>query len=173
MNSFSHLLYFSEHFMPLAFFVQSYTNCSASQAASAIRSMSCTTDSLSAWMSSNQLRLNPLKTHYVWLGTRQQLDNLDLESLSAEFPTFAFSTSVRNLGIILDQELSFAKHITVLTCSCYYHFTVVTRLCLLPLPPPWATLLFLIDWTTALRSTVDFHRFVCILWKAFCGRLLA
>src|SRR5688572_28863584 len=51
----------------------------------------------------------------------KQLDKLDLESLSAEFPTFAFSTSVRNLGVILDQELSFTEHITALTRSCYYH----------------------------------------------------
>ena len=110
--------------------VQSYTHCSASQAASAVRSMSCATDSLSAWMSSNRLRLNPLKTQYIWLGTRQQLEKLDLESLSAEFPTFAFSTSVRNLGVILDQDLSFTKHITALTRSCYYHLRqlrVVTR----------------------------------------------
>jgi len=81
-------------------------------------------------MSSNRLRLNPSKTQYIWLGTRQQLDKLDLESLSAEFPTFAFSTSVRNLGVILDQELSFTGHITALTRSCYYHLRqlrVVTR----------------------------------------------
>jgi len=81
-------------------------------------------------MSSNRLRLNPTKAQYIWLGTRQQLEKLDLDSLSAEFPTFAFPTSVRNLGVILDQELSFAKHITALTRSCYYQLRqlrVVTR----------------------------------------------
>src|SRR6218665_235156 len=31
-----------------------------------------------------------------------------------------FSTSVRDLGIILDQELSFAEHISSLTRSCFY-----------------------------------------------------
>src|SRR6218665_2230973 len=46
---------------------------------------------------------------------------LDSESLSAEFPNFLFSTSVRDLGVILDQELSFGEHITALTRSCYYH----------------------------------------------------
>ena len=67
---------------------------------------------------------------FKYTGTRQQLEKLDLDSLSAEFPTFAFSTSVRNLGVILDQELSFAKHITALTRSCYYQLRqlrVVTR----------------------------------------------
>src|SRR6218665_1069870 len=92
--------------------VQSYKHCSASRAASAIRTMSQATDALNAWMSSNRLLLNPHKTQYIWLGTRQQLDP---ESLSAEFPTFLFSTSVRDLGVILDQELSFGEHITALT----------------------------------------------------------
>src|SRR6218665_1030343 len=72
-------------------------------------------------MSSNRLLLNPQKTQYIWLGTRQQLDRLDSESLSAKFPTFLFSTFVRDLGVILDQELSFAEHITALTRSCYCH----------------------------------------------------
>src|SRR6218665_975228 len=67
------------------------------------------------------LLLNPHKAQYIWLGTRQQLDKLDSESLSAEFPTFLFSTSVRDLGVILDQELSFGEHIAALTRSCYYH----------------------------------------------------
>src|SRR6218665_909701 len=34
--------------------------------------------------------------------------------------TFVFSTSVRDLGVILDQELSFAEHISSLTHSCFY-----------------------------------------------------
>src|SRR6218665_1301478 len=51
---------------------------------------------------------------------RQQLAKLELVSLSPEFPTFVFSTSVRDLGVILDQELSFAEHISSLTRSCFY-----------------------------------------------------
>src|SRR6218665_897765 len=110
--------------------VQSYKHCSASGAASAIRTMSQATDALNAWMSSNRLLLNPHKTQYIWLGTRQQLDKLDSESLSAEFPPFLFSSSVRDLGVILDHELSFGELITALTRSCYYHlcqFRVVSR----------------------------------------------
>src|SRR6218665_2483814 len=66
-------------------------------------------------------RRSVLISDRIWLGTRQQLDKLDSESLSAEFPTFLFSTSVRDLGIILDQELSFGENITALNRSCYYH----------------------------------------------------
>src|SRR6218665_3594954 len=102
-------------------YIQRYTYINASGAASAIQTMSQATGALNAWMSYNRLLLNPHKTQYIWLGPRQQLDKLDSESLSAEFPIFLFSTSVRDLGVILDQELSFAEHITALTRSCYYH----------------------------------------------------
>src|SRR6218665_3025152 len=102
--------------------VQSYKHCSASEAASAIQTMSQATNALNSWTSSNRLRLNPHKTQYIWLDTCQQLDKLDSESLSAEFPTFLFSTSVWDIGVILDQELSFAEHITALTRSYYYHW---------------------------------------------------
>ena len=79
--------------------VQSYKHCSASEAASAIQTMSQATDALNTWMSSNRWlhAINPHKTQYIWLGTRQQLEKLDYiyESLSAEFPNVLFSTSVR------------------------------------------------------------------------------
>src|SRR3984885_10081425 len=82
--------------------------------------MSSACDTLTSWLSSNRLRLNISKTQYIWLGTRQQLSKLDLLSLSEEFPHLSFSTSVRDLGVILDQELSFSKHISSLSRACYY-----------------------------------------------------
>ena len=75
--------------------IQAYKHCLASQAHSAIRIVSHATATLNAWMSSNRLLLNPLKSQYIWFGTRQQLDKLDLAALSLEFPTFVFSTSFR------------------------------------------------------------------------------
>src|SRR6218665_2621437 len=101
--------------------VQAYKHCLASQAHSAIRIVSHAMDTLNAWMLSNRLLLNPQKSQYIWFDTRQQLDKMDLAALSLEFPTFVFSTSVRDLGVILDQELSFVEHITALTRSCFYH----------------------------------------------------
>src|SRR5678816_4153842 len=46
---------------------------------------------------------------------------LDLNLLAAEFPLISFSTSVRDLGVILDQELTFTKHLSSLSRSCFYH----------------------------------------------------
>ena len=100
--------------------VQSYAHCFAVDAAKTVRLMVCASDTLTSWLSSNRLRLNSLKTQFIWLGTRQQLAKIDLAALAHEFPLVTFSTSVRDLGVILDQELSFSKHISSLSRACYY-----------------------------------------------------
>src|SRR6218665_2752104 len=51
--------------------------------------------------------LNSLKTKFIWLGTRQKLATLDMATLAAEFPHFISSSVVRDLGVSLDQDLTF------------------------------------------------------------------
>src|ERR1700733_7399435 len=87
--------------------VQAYTHCFALDAIPAIRVMNQALGSLEAWMSTNRLRLNPSKTKFIWLGTRQQLSKLDLAAIAADFPHLTFSSVVRDLGVTLDQELTF------------------------------------------------------------------
>ena len=76
---------------------------------------------LHLWMSSNRLSLNSSKTQLIWFGTRQQLAKLDFALLAQTFPSFTFSSSVRDLGVVLDSTLTFSEHIKNLTRSCYFH----------------------------------------------------
>src|SRR6218665_1457811 len=64
--------------------------------------------------------LNAQKTKFIWLGNRQQLAKLNLDALSAEFPMMPFSQGVRDLGVLLDSELTFSHHIDQVCRSCYY-----------------------------------------------------
>ena len=100
--------------------IQAYLHCLSSNATSAVRAMSRTLDALGMWMSSNRLRLNSAKTKFIWLGTRQQLAKLDLATLAAEFPSYTFSATVRDLGLLLDQELTLAPHLHSLSRNCFY-----------------------------------------------------
>jgi len=68
-------------------------------------------DALSRWMASNRLLLNASTTQFIWLGGRRQLAKVDLRMLADTFPHVAFSTTVRDLGLTLDQELSFFEHV--------------------------------------------------------------
>ena len=76
---------------------------------------------LALWMSSNRLCLNSAKTKLIWFGTRQQLAKLDIPFLSVTFPSLNFVSSVRNLGVLLNSELTLSDHVSGLTRSCYYH----------------------------------------------------
>src|SRR6218665_3455732 len=101
---------------------QAYMHCVSSKAATTVRAMGHTLTALETWMASNRLCLNPAKTKFMWLGTPQQLAKLNLIDLSAEFPNYTFSSSVRDLGIILDQALTFAPHLNRLNRDCFYQF---------------------------------------------------
>src|SRR6218665_2853309 len=76
-------------------------------AMAAVRAMILAAGALVAWMSSNRLRLNPSKTQYTWLSTRQQRAKLNLAAVTASFSRIAFSVTVRDLGGTLAQEVSF------------------------------------------------------------------
>src|SRR6218665_3609108 len=115
---------------PYADDLQAYVHCSAGQAIRAVGAISQAIDTLQAWVSSNRLRVKPTKTQFIWFGTRQQLAKIDLGSLAIKYPHFTFSSSVRDLGVTIDQELTFVRHTNLLCRSCYYQLrqlSVVSR----------------------------------------------
>ena len=73
-----------------------------------------------AWMSSNRLSMNADKTQMVWLGTRQQLDKLSVTELSLLSARVQFSTTVSDLGVLIDGQLSMADHVSSLCRSCFF-----------------------------------------------------
>src|SRR6218665_3002668 len=50
----------------------------------------------------------------------RQLAKIDGQRLSSLFPHIAFSTCVRDLGAMLDSELTFSHHINLIARKCYY-----------------------------------------------------
>jgi len=73
------------------------------------------------WMASNRLKLNEDKTQIIWLGTRQQLDKITVQTLSLPNATVSFSAVVNDLGVLLDSQLSMADHIAALSRSCFFY----------------------------------------------------
>src|SRR6218665_3217670 len=90
--------------------VQAYTHCTSDQAVAAVAHMCFAMDALSAWLASNRLLLNASKTQFIWLGGGRRLVGVDRSSVAIAFPNICFQDSVRDLGVILDQELSFSLH---------------------------------------------------------------
>ena len=100
--------------------VQAYIHSHASDAVATVRRMCLAMGALSSWMASNRLLLNPSKTQFIWLGGRRQLEGIDQLHLARVFPEITFSLTVRDLGVTLDQELSFSQHVNLVSRSCYY-----------------------------------------------------
>src|SRR6218665_482592 len=96
-----------------------YQHCPASDALVTVSAMSRTMEALGSSMSSKRLRLNPHKTQFIWLATRYKLAKLDVVALTSAFPHFTFSSTVRDLGVTLDQELTLPPHTRSLCRACY------------------------------------------------------
>ena len=77
-------------------------------------------DSVSEWMASNRLLLNGDKTQYIWFGTKQQLGKRDVQRLTDISPALTSTSVVRNLGVLLDSELTMVNHVTKLCQVCFF-----------------------------------------------------
>ena len=71
-------------------------------------------------MSSNHLKLNSDKTQLIWLGNRQQLLKFNPDSILLDASTVRFQSSVVDLGVVLDSNLSMRDHVSRLCRTSYY-----------------------------------------------------
>ena len=82
-------------------------------------------------MTANMLCLNPSKTDFLIIGLHEQLGKLvypsDISPTDLTSPV-PYSSPVRNIGVIFDRNLTFADHITQLSCTCYMHIRDLRRL---------------------------------------------
>ena len=71
---------------------------------------------------SKRLQLNPAKSEIIWFGSRTSLHRLQGVDLSLHIGAgiIAPLSVVRDLGLLLDSELSMTSHITKISSVCYY-----------------------------------------------------
>jgi len=83
----------------------------------------CITD-VSSWCSSRRLQLNTSKTEFIiWLGSRRTLDKVSRSDLTLQLDSGTLNPVevVRDLGVLLDCELSMKQYIARITSNCFYH----------------------------------------------------
>ena len=80
-------------------------------------------------MNLNKLLLNPSKTEFLLIGTKQQrLKFSDLTNLSLSNDIIPVSSSARNLGFIFDSDMSFSEQINSVSKSCHFHIRDIRRI---------------------------------------------
>ena len=104
--------------LSLRLFVQAYIHTVPRYAETVLLQMNQSIVTPTSWMAANRLLLNPSKTQAIWLGGHRQLAKIDCQRLSSLFPHIIFSTSVRDIGVMLDPELTFSQRINLVGCKC-------------------------------------------------------
>ena len=73
---------------------------------------------LSNWFGKNGMKINAQKTQLIALGTRQNLRHLPTVSIKFMGATVSGSSTVRNLGVVFDQSMTFAAHVDDVVRRC-------------------------------------------------------
>jgi len=72
-----------------------------------------------AGLSACRFRLNAAKTQLLWLGSGQLVDRVDCHDVLVLGTSVAISDTARDLGVIIDRELSLTAHVTAVCRSGY------------------------------------------------------
>ena len=81
-----------------------------------------------SWMTTNKLKLNGDKTEFILLGRKCHLSKTVINQLSIGGSCVSPSSSVRNLGVLLDSELSMQPQISSVCKSAYFHLRNIARI---------------------------------------------
>jgi hypothetical protein len=92
-----------------------------------LAALSSTLDIVHSWFTSNKLTLNPSKTEFLIIGTRQQRANIASTTLKFAGSDLTPVASARDLGVIVDSELSFDSHISKICQTSYLHIRQIRR----------------------------------------------
>ena len=78
---------------------------------------------ISDWLSKNFLKINHNKTEVLLVGRESALSKCkpQFSTITLGDVTVKFSSSARNLGVLLDENLSFKQHIQNVSNNCIYH----------------------------------------------------
>ena len=66
------------------------------------------------------MKFNADKTEFIWLGTRQQLRKITQQSLDINGVSLLPGSKVRDLGVILDDELTMTAHVNHVVSGSFY-----------------------------------------------------
>ncbi len=78
-------------------------------------------------MTSNALRLISEKTESILLGQPGKRNKCELNNISVADAIIPTATTVKDLAVIIDQELSMADHVNYIAKICFFHLSNIGR----------------------------------------------
>ena len=99
---------------------QTYLSCPVADAAAATDRVAACIEHVNGWMGSNRLKMNPDKTQLIWIGAPQQQAKFDISSLTLLSAAVPLSSTVTDLGVRIDSQLTMSDHVAALRRSCFF-----------------------------------------------------
>ncbi len=115
-------------------------------------------DEINSWMCQNFLQLNKEKTEVIAFGNKDEVLKVNAYLDSRGQTT---KNQVRNLGVILETDLSFSSHVKAVTKSAYYHLKTLQELDVLFPVTTWRNLFMPLSpagWIIVMVSSPAFQR---------------
>jgi hypothetical protein len=98
---------------------QIYGSCPPSDAERFSQMVAACVSEVATWMRCNRLQLNVDKTELIWFTTPRRLLQLPVDTILIGGHDITPSTSVRNLGVYFDADLSMRRHVDVIAGRCF------------------------------------------------------
>ena len=98
---------------------QIYGGCRSTEVESFSRKVAACVAEVATWMRCNRLQLNVDKTELIWFATSRRLPQLPTSAIPIGGHDIVPSTSVRNLGVYFDADLSMRRHIDIISGRCF------------------------------------------------------
>jgi len=98
---------------------QIYGKCAPSSTEQLLTRVSACVSDVAAWMKSNRLQLNADKTEVIWCSSSRRQHQIPATPLVVGSEAVSPVTSVRDLGIYIDSELSMHMHVSKTVSACF------------------------------------------------------
>ena len=129
LSTLLHLARWSKKIPSNIIWTQLYISFTPTNSVLSLETLTTTFTDILSWMNLNKLLLNPSKTEFLLIGTKQQrLKFSDLTNLSLSNDIIPVSSSARNLGFIFDSDMSFSDQINSVSKSCHFHIRDIRRI---------------------------------------------
>jgi len=99
--------------------MQFYGVCHPRSSATLCRDLGDCMCSVASWMSANRLQLNAAKTEFMCCVPPRRRHQLPADQLTVGSVSVAPVDSVRDLGVLLNSDMSMNAHLTRLVSSCF------------------------------------------------------
>ena len=110
--------------------IQLYITCRPHDISSSIAKVNEDLSSILSWADRNTLVLNPSKSKYLVLGTRNQILKVpsDLPEIKIKNMEVERVFEARNLGVLMDVGLRFEGHVMEIVRGCFYRLKLLYRI---------------------------------------------